>query len=299
MSIQAKRMPPGGTIGIFCPSHVADAERYDSIFSAVKRLGFNVKPGDNIKKDTYGYAASAKERAADLNALVADDSVHMILFSGGDSAAEILPYIDYENIRRNPKFFSSYSDATPILNAVYAKTGLCTYYGFGAGQFFDLRHYDYMQFCSHFVEGYSAKRFESDSEWKTLRGGSCAGTLIGGYSSLFALMLSIEYFRYDSDKNYLLFLEDHEKFSEVGAVATYLAFIAQSAFMKRVTGLIFGHYSETAPDELLRCLGRFGEAHGIPVVYTDDFGHGTSHAILPIGIDAALDAGKHTLDFFV
>jgi len=248
-------------------------------------------------RDTYGYTASAEERVADLNALAADDNVKMILFSGGQGAVEILPFIDYDNIRRHPKLFSSYSDGTSILNAIYAQTGLITYYGAGAGEFFDLRHYDYLQFCSHFVEGYDAMQFVSDSKWKTLSGGACEGTLIGGYTSLFGLMLSNEYFKLDTDKKYLLFLEDHEKFSRVGAVSTYLAFISQSAFMRNVAGLIFGHYAVDVPDDLLRCLERFGAKHSIPVVYTDDFGHGTRHAILPIGVNAELDADKQSLIF--
>jgi len=223
--------------------------------------------------------------------------VQMILFSGGESAVEVLPLIDYENIRNHPKLFSSYSDGTSILNAIYAKTGLITYYGWGAGQFSDLRYYDYMQFCSHFAEGYNAEKFIQDSTWKTLHGGNCEGILIGGYTSLFGLMLANKYFKYDSDKKYLLFLEDHEKFSDVGAVSSYLAFIGQSEFMRNVTGLIFGHYSVNVPDDLLRCLERFGTNYNIPVIYTDDFGHGTRHAILPIGENAKLDADNQCMTF--
>ena len=293
----ARRLSSGGTIGTFCPSHVADMERYARSTAVLERLGFKIKLGANFQKDTYGYAASAEERAADLNALVADESVQMILFSGGNSAVEILPFIDYENIRRNPKLFNSYSDATPILNAIYAQTGLVTYYGVGVHSFQDLRHYDYMQFCSHFVEGHSAEHFVSDSQWKTLYGGSCEGILIGGYSSLFGLMLANKHFNCDAGKKYLLFIEDHEKYSGVGAVSTYLAYIGQSEFMRNVVGLIFGHYSVNVPDDLYRCLERFGAMHNIPVIYTDDFGHGTKHAILPIGLNARLDADKQQLTF--
>jgi muramoyltetrapeptide carboxypeptidase len=110
-------------------------------------------------------------------------------------------------------------------------------------------------------------------------------------------MLANEHFKYDANKKYLLFLEDHEKFSNVGAVSTYLGFIGQSIFMRNVVGLIFGHYSVTVPDDLLYCLERFGNKHNIPVVYTDDFGHGTRHAIFPIGVNASLDSDKQTLTF--
>jgi muramoyltetrapeptide carboxypeptidase len=76
-----------------------------------------------------------------------------------------------------------------------------------------------------------------------------------------------------------------------------LAFIEQNVFINNVAGFIFGHYSVNAPEELLNLLARFGERHNIPVVYTDDFGHGTKHAILPIGISATLDADAQTLKF--
>ena len=296
--MRAKRLEPGGRIGIFCPSHVAEPARYGRITAAIERLGFGVKLGANVQKDTYGYAASPEERAADFNQLVADPSVGLILFSGGQSAVEVLPHIDYENIRRNPKLFSSYSDGTSILNAIYTQTGLITYYGYGAGQFEDLRHYDYSQFCAHFVAGHEAPGFQSDSPWKTICPGSCQGTLLGGYASLFGLLLANQQFHYDPAAQHLLFLEDHESFSNVGAVATYLAFIEQSAFMQTVTGLIFGHYSPNVPADLLRCLERFGQRNGIPVVYTDDFGHGTRHGILPIGTRAKLDADAHILEFY-
>ena len=291
----AKRMKKGSTIGLFCPSHVGDMQRYNPSIEAMERLGYKVKLGDNFCKDTYGYAASAEERAADLNALVADKEVDMVLFSGGDSAVEILPLIDYDNIRRHPKLFCSYSDATPILNAIHAQTGIVTYYGPGVGEFSDLRHYNYEQFCANFMEGYSVKKVVKDSNWRTLNSGICRGTLLGGYAGLVALMLGNPYFHYEPDEKYLLFLEDHEHFNEVGGVSTYLAFIEQNPFMKNVTGLIFGHYAAEVPEELLGCLTRFGQRNKIPVVYTDDFGHGTRHMILPIGVKATLDADQQCL----
>lgn len=295
--MRADRLSKDGTIGIISPSHVADIERYERIIKTIERIGFRVKLGANIYKDTYGYVASAEERAEDLNTMVADDNVQMVLFGGGESAVEILPLIDYNNISRHPKLFSSYSDGTSILNAIYAQTGLVTYYGAGTGEFSDLRYYDHMQFCSHLVKGHEIKQFVSDSDWKTICGGNCNGTLIGGYTSVFGLMLSNRYFRYNTDTKYLLFLEDHERFSSVGAVSTYLAFIEQSAFIKNVTGLIFGHYSANVPENLWRCLERFGTRNNIPVIYTDDFGHGTKHAIFPIGVNAKLDADKRCLVF--
>jgi muramoyltetrapeptide carboxypeptidase len=131
----------------------------------------------------------------------------MVLFGGGDSGAEILPYIDYENIRRHPKLFSSYSDGTTTLNAISAQTGLVTYYGASPSVFEDLRTYDWEQFQAHFVKEQNPAEFEKDSVWKTLHGGKCSGTLMGGYSYLFALILGSKYFKYDAAQKYLLFMK--------------------------------------------------------------------------------------------
>jgi muramoyltetrapeptide carboxypeptidase len=96
----------------------------------------------------------------------------MLLFGGGWGGNEILPLIDYENIRRNPKLFSSYSDGTSILNAVHAKTGLVTYYGQGSGVFADLKQYDWEQFSLNFIEGKTSRGLKSGTgqrQWRTLR----------------------------------------------------------------------------------------------------------------------------------
>jgi muramoyltetrapeptide carboxypeptidase len=292
----APRLKKGDTIGVICPSHVAEPARYERNFFVLNKLGFKVKIGENFYKDTDGYTASARERADDLNALVADGEVKMILFSGGDGASEILPLIDYENIRRYPKLFSSYSDATSILLAVHAQTGLVTYYGLGVNNFGDLRYYDYTQFEAHFIEGREAKVFDKDSVWRTLNGGVCEGTLIGGYSSLFALTMGGKYFKLEN-KKYILLIEDHEKYSNPNTFNSYLSFIEQSPIMSNTVGVLIGHYAAEVPEVLFNRLTRFGVNNGIPVVYTDDFGHGTKHAILPIGARAILDADAQTLTF--
>jgi muramoyltetrapeptide carboxypeptidase len=293
----ADKLSYGETIGIICPSHVASEADYRLIIDTIERLGFRVKAGANIYKDTYGHSASEQERAEDLNQLVADDEVKMILFGGGWGASEILPYINYDSIRRHPKLFCSYSDGTSILNAVYAKTGLTTYYGLGLGEFRDLRQYDFTQFSAQFITGSSTDSLCGNGAWRVLYPGACRGILIGGYTLNFALLLGGEFFSYNPEQKYLLFLEDYKDFSSVAAVSVYLSHVEQSDFIRSVSGLVFGHYADEVPEDLLSRLRRFGERRGVPVVYTDDFGHYTRHSILPIGINAELNTETQTLRF--
>ena len=292
----ANKLNIGDTIGIISPSHIASIDRYEKIISVIQSKGFKVKTGANLYKSTYGYLASEFERAADLNKMVEDNEVKLIFFGGGYGSIDLLPYIDYENIKKNPKLFLSYSDGTSILNAIYSKTGLNTYYGQAPGEFEELKDYTYEQFSSHLMCR-DAVDFTSNSKWYSINKGICEGILIGGYSWNFALSVNSAYFHIDKNKKYILFLEDHEKFSCVAAVSMLLSHIEQSDFMHNVSGLLFGSYSEIVPEQLLERLRRFGGKHNIPVAYCDDFGHGSNHAILPIGCHALLDTQINSMQF--
>jgi muramoyltetrapeptide carboxypeptidase len=291
-----RKLNKGDTIGIPCPSHIANAERYGRVVKVLESLGYRVQIGENAYKDTHGYLASEQERADDFNRMVSDGNIKMIFFGGGKGANEILPYLDYESIKRNPKFYCSYSDGTFILNAIHAMTGITVYYGQAPGDYTDLRHYDYTQFSAHFT-GEKPVLFEKNSEWHTLNGGKVEGFLLGGYLSIFALMLGNRYFKYDKDKKYILFLEAREETYSPAAVSSFLSHIEQNNFISNIAGIIFGHYSKSVPADLFKRFGRFGQKYDIPVIYCDDFGHGVNHAILPIGEKTMLDADKQVLRF--
>jgi muramoyltetrapeptide carboxypeptidase len=296
----AGRIPPklnkGDTIGIISPSHVADENRYAGLIAAIEGCGFRVKTGENLYKRTYGYAASEQERADDLNAMAVDDEVGLVFFGGGYGGLEIIPLIDYEAIRRKPKLFLSYSDGTSILNAIYARTGVMTYYGQTPGTFEFIRPYNLSQFMSHLVEG-NPGELVKNSKWIPLCDGVCEGTLIGGYLLNVALLANTGFCGAEADGKVVLFVEDYEKFSNMASVSMLLSYLEQSSLTGRMSGLLFGHYSENENPQLLERLRRFGEKHKIPVAYCDDFGHGANQAVLPIGCRAVLDTRENRLEF--
>ncbi|MDE6845685.1 MAG: LD-carboxypeptidase [Lachnospiraceae bacterium] len=286
----------GDTIGIIAPSWVADRTNYEKYAKSIEKLGFQIKFGENIYKDTYKYTASVEERVDDLNEMIYDETVKMVFFGGGYGSVDLLPYIDYRKIKESPKLFLSYSDGTSILNAIYAQTGIMTYYGQTPGLFDDISEYDKAQFISHLVEG-KVTDYISNSDWHTITEGCCRGTLIGGYLLNFGLTLGNSFFPYPADRKYILFIEELDKFRPVQEVSMLLTCIGQSCLMEQVTGVLFGHYSDEVSPELFEILERFGKKYNIPVAYCDDFGHGANHAIFPIGREAVLDTKNKTLLF--
>ncbi len=292
--MQAKPLPQNGTIGICSPSHVAVHERYGPMLAGMKQEGFRVVEAENLYKDTWGFLAADTERAADLNQLAADESVDYILFGGGEGSPELLPYLDFSLFQKNPKRICSYSDGTTLLNAIWANTGLETYYGQDPTMFTGCTDYNRRHFEGHILSD-TMREHEKNSPWLTLNPGVGEGVLCGGYTMNFALLLGTKYFPVDLDEPHILFLEDHEKYNGPANVSSMLACIEQSPFMRTVTGLIFGNYSDEPCPQLYARLKVLGERHHIPVVYCDDFGHGENHAILPIGRKAVLDAGGQKL----
>lgn len=289
-------LKPGNTIGIIAPSWVANRDDYKKYTSGLEALGFHVKFGSNIYRDTWRYTASTAERVDDLNGMIADETVSMVFFGGGYGSVDLLPYIDYHRIKETPKLFLSYSDGTSILNAIYANTGITTYYGQTPGLFDHISEYDRNQFVSHLIHG-NVTEHVRNSDWHTITGGCCEGRLIGGYLVNFVLTLGNRYFPYPTDGKYILLIEESDKFQTVYDVSTFLTCIGQSRLMEQVTGLLFGHYSDVISPLLFEVLERFGKKHNIPVAYCNDFGHGINHAIFPIGEKAILDTDRKTLLF--
>jgi hypothetical protein len=88
----------GDTIGIISPSWVANQNDYEKYAKGINKLGFHVKFGKNIYKDTYKYTASVAERVDDLNQMIYDENVRLVFFGGGYGSVDLLPYIDYNRI---------------------------------------------------------------------------------------------------------------------------------------------------------------------------------------------------------
>ncbi len=132
MIIPAK-LKAGDEIRVIAPSRSATILSVEGIQQAKKRfegLGFIVTFGKNIFHSDLHNSAPIDERIADLHEAFQDRNVKGILtVIGGFNCNELLPYIDYECIRQNPKIFCGYSDITAIAIAITAKTGLITYSG--------------------------------------------------------------------------------------------------------------------------------------------------------------------------
>lgn len=289
------RLQKGDTIGLAAPCWRATEEKFAPIIDALKNMGFRVKCARNLYALGWGYSATPEERASDINELILDDDVKMIFFGGGEGADDVIPLIDYEAAASHPKLWLSYSDGTSILNSIWSRTGLVTYYGQMPGLMPEISDYNRAQFNQHLLA--LGKEHVPSGPWHTLTAGKASGTLIGGYLDNFIFLLGTNRIPLDAHRRYVLFLEDHEQFFGIEHESILFARLEQMGIMPLVTGVLFGHYSVPTNEQLLERLKRLGEKWNIPVAYCDDFGHGEYHAILPIGAQAELDTQACTIRY--
>lgn len=116
-------------------------ERLDKAISNLTELGIDIVYGPNIRLNVGVVGSNTpKLRAREINDAFKSDADVILSVGGGETMVEILPYIDFESIKNNPKVFCGFSDNT---NLTYLITILCnqkTIYGANAPSFYDISY---------------------------------------------------------------------------------------------------------------------------------------------------------------
>lgn len=98
-------------------------QRLEEIF------GLQVIIMENALKGSKYLYEHPEARAADMMSAFKDKSIKAIICAiGGEETYRLLPYIDFEVIRNNPKIFMGFSDTTTNHLMMY-KAGVVSYYG--------------------------------------------------------------------------------------------------------------------------------------------------------------------------
>ncbi|WP_235011684.1 S66 peptidase family protein [Bryocella elongata] len=118
-------------MAIVSPASYAQPELIDRGVARLRAFGYEpvVMPNARERGPLY-YAGTAEQRVADLHAAYTDESIGAIVCTrGGWGSAELLPLLDPEIVRTNPKPFIGYSDHTSLHAWMWNECGLPTVYG--------------------------------------------------------------------------------------------------------------------------------------------------------------------------
>ena len=300
------RIRAGATIGLIAPGSPIAAARYIQMLDNMVALGFQVKEGQFTHASRGYLAGTDAERLADLHAAFADPEVEAVwCIRGGYGASRLLPKIDYDLIRRNPKPFIGYSDITALHLAIHEKTGLVCFHGPVAASEFPEDTVQY--FRSVLMEPTAPFTLATPAPEAVLTGeefrpfvinpGQAQGTLTGGNLSLLAALAGTPYL--PSCKHKIVFLEDIGE--QPYRIDRMLYQLAQATDLSQAAGIALGVFTDCNPKgeapslTLVETLTDFFAQWKMPVLYGLPFGHIAHQATLPYGIQAELDTAKGTL----
>lgn len=303
---------PSSPITYFCPNRFHRAKKF------LQSKGFKIVEGSLTGKYDFYRSGSIKERAEELNVLIRNTEIKCIMSTiGGMNSNSILPYIDYEALKRNPKIIIGYSDVTAILLAIFAQTGINTYYGpalvasFGelspfvdwTYQYFKELLIDEMQFPyslnapafwteeSIDWETQDRAKEQKENQLITVYGGIARGRLIGGNLDTMQGIWGSQYMPIIKDGD-ILFIEDALK--DPGTIERSFSLLKLNGVFDKVSGIILGKHqlfddlkTGRKPYEIL--LEVLGDKK-LPFIAEFDCCHTHPMMTLPIGCEIELDA---------
>ncbi len=286
------KLKKGDTIGIIAPSNPIINENIEEIEKArqiIEKLGYKVKYSKNLFSNTNKYSATAEEKAEDLNEMFMDNEVKMIWCAkAGENSNSLFEYINYEQIKQNPKIICGYSDIISITNIITEKTGLVTFSGTNFKTIAtDETDYSLKEALKRFVDGSIELGIASD-KYITIRSGKAKGKLIGGNLSLTRGLVSGKYSIDFTDK--ILFLEELGLETGPALVSNYLYYLKQNDVFEKIKGIWIGNYTHESGIRLEDILlDTIKDEYKFPIIKSETFGHIETKTVIPIGIEAEID----------
>lgn len=269
-------------------------------------LNYNVTFSKNCEICDFFISSSIRSRVSDLHNAYKDKNIDIILsVLGGYNSNQLLDYIDYDLIKKNPKIICGYSDITVLLNAIYTMTGIVTYLGptfhsfsmkqgleetiYSFNQVINGKEYilsDPLMFSSDkWYDDQNNRKFIKNKGMIIINKGVAKGTIVGGNLCSFNLLHGTKYM--PSLENKILFLEDD---SLVGKEYPYefdrnLTSLMQQPNFNKVKGIVIGRSQVQTGMNLSKWKKILNkrELKNIPIIINANFGHTTPTATIPIG----------------
>ncbi|WP_408009653.1 S66 peptidase family protein [Pseudalkalibacillus sp. A8] len=312
------KLQPGDEVRVVAPStsmSISNEENRRHSMERLEEMGLGVTFGKHVDKSDEFSSSSIQSRVEDIHDAFRDPNVKAILtFIGGYNVNQLLRYLDYDLIRKNPKILCGYSDITALGTAIYTQSDLVTYSGPHFSTFGMVKGLEYTieQFkkCLMAEEPYEIhpadywsndpwyrdqenRTFNEQGPFDVLQQGEAEGTIIGGNLCTLNLLQGTEYMPSLKDK--ILFLEDDYLAQDL-IFDRDLQSLLHLPDADKIKGLVIGRFqpqSEVSDEALRLIIERKAELEGIPIISNVNFGHTQPVSIFPIGGKARILANAH------
>lgn len=287
------RLRPGDVVGLVEPAGFSDGPfEMEAVAHTIRGMGLIPRFGRHVGS-RHGYLAGTdRGRAADINEMFADERVRAVFaMRGGWGSARLLPFLDWDMIRADPKLLIGFSDITALHLAFAARAGFPTIHGPNAANGWGRTSWESLWRLAFAGE---APVFQGDRQGiATIRPGVARGRLIGGNLAVLTALVGTPWLP-DFD-GAILFLEDVNEAEY--RIDRMLSQLALSGLLGRVAGVVFGQctrctagvadYSGFTIPELLH---HYLAPLGVPAFAGANIGHVANQLSLPVGARVEIDA---------
>lgn len=283
----------------------------------LENIGLQVVAAPNSLKDSEYLRRNPQARAEDLMWAFENRSVKAIIANiGGNDSEKVLPFLNTETIKRNPKIFIGYSDVMNYHLFCY-KAGLSTFYGHNLlpiiAETPDFHPYSQKWFkkvlfdnsiigeidpsaeysCddNNYIDKKYVKAYKNDDGYLWIQGtGKVTGSLFGGHTGLRDFKcISAEDF-----ENVIFFIEDISCFFAPDDLAKFLDWLGEIGALQKIRGILIGKLCDDISFDSHKkaMLKIINEKYGLtylPIVANMNFGHTSPMFILPYGAKAEID----------
>lgn len=292
------RLRLGDTVGLIAPASSSDdPAALQFAVDTVRGMGLVPRPGAHVTS-RFGYLSGTDaERAADIDAMFADDTVRALFtVRGGWGSARLLSLLDWKAIRANPKLVIGSSDATALHLAIAARAGFPTIHAPNVSNRWDVASWNSLWRLA--FTGETPTLASPERVTTTLRPGKAQGRLLGGNLTVLSTLMGTPWLP-DFD-GAILFLEDvGEAEYRIDRMLTQLAL---AGVLSKAAGVVFGQCSRCAstyPGYAGFTLPQILEQHlaglGVPAFAGANFGHVSNQLSLPVGARVEIDAAAATI----
>lgn len=298
--IKPKALKNGDTLGLVAPaSPIYEESVFEEMMVNLKDLGFKLKLGKSVRKQRGYLAGTDRERLEDLMEMFSDEEVDGIMcIRGGWGSNRILPDIDYDLIRKNPKVFCGFSDITSLHMAIQKYAGLYTFHGpVGKSVWNDLTT---EAFQNTLMKPKLTDQLIPEQELEhafVIHPGKATGRLLGGNLSVLTTLIGTEYL--PDMKGAILFLEDIGE--SVYRIDRMLTHLKMAGLLDGLNGFLFGKCTECSAGpnslELEEVFKDHIEPLGIPAFYGAMISHEDNNLTIPVGVEAEMNADNLSFRF--
>lgn len=337
--IKPKKLKAGDKVAVVSLSGgiLGDAwaiHKFDLAKQRMKELfGLELVAMTNTLKGNEFIYNNPKARAEDLMEAFKNPDIKAVFCAiGGFDGIRILPYIDFDVIKNNPKIFSGFSDST-VHHFMMHHAGLMSYYGpnimcdfsqyvrmsdytidairklwFDAEDGFEIKSSKIYSLETDKVM-WGEANINQDRVWRAeeigyevLQGsGMVQGELLGGCVDTFQNFIGTKIWpKAEEWENKILFFENSESDMLPRDLERVLRNLAVQGILKKLKGIIVGKpakvdYYEDYKKSILKIVASEEKLTDLPIIYNVNFGHSAPIGIIPYGAKCEIDATKKTI----